>query len=591
MVVGNRDRKARLGKNYSDNSLYSFSESVSQLLRDVEDTAQRSLLSETCAVLKDDLANDQIKRFFVENSCDVDEFAGNPVKLQEHYEDMENLYLNDREAVMENTAMSTINPIVGLTFPMHKLILMNMVFDKGAIPKVVATEPAFTMVMKRRILIDTEGNELDLFKDQRKLTAAIKKTAPSKEIELNLPITDDMELVNTHLEGMAGVDHLNVETYVCAVKVEGIYFEVGDVLPNPETGYIGEGPVAEEATTQDAWIRVKGQFQPIYEDDGRGIMFRFVFNHKVNNGGNVETVEVCDILSGSLKKDRINLMSAKGVVKAVRIYARLDTSSANMTTCRANWKQITSYVEIPEGIPINTTVSPQEVKDIAAMYNINQITEVLETTKTVLANYKDDDIKESLDKSYLALTDDAKFAEEFDFAPRAGYYNDHVEWRKSTFFDFFDEMVEHMLRVLNDPNVVVTAFGDPSIVRKITPTEYSYQSPSNIGPVELDYVKTVTTSHHRVYQFIASDKMRDTNELIVILNPRGTDRIIYRIYDYQTYVSNEIRNADNPSLPAIHAFERYKFVEYQPVQGRIKIKNPTGIVPETYDVYQTRVVE
>ena len=78
--------------------------------------------------------------------------------------------------------------------------------------------------------------------------------------------------------------------------------------------------------------------------------------------------------------------------------------------------------------------------------------------------------------------------------------------------------------------------------------------------------------------------MRFCNYVIVILCPRRTDRIIYRIYDYQTYVSNEIRNANNPSLPAIHAFERYKFYEYQPVQGRIKIKNPTGLIPETYDV-------
>ena len=43
------------------------------------------------------------------------------------------------------------------------------------------------------------------------------------------------------------------------------------------------------------------------------------------------------------------------------------------------------------------------------------------------------------------------------------------------------------------------------------------------------------------------------------------------------YVSNEIRNMNNPALPAIHAFERWKFVEYQPVQGRIQIKHPTGL--------------
>ena len=67
------------------------------------------------------------------------------------------------------------------------------------------------------------------------------------------------------------------------------------------------------------------------------------------------------------------------------------------------------------------------------------------------------------------------------------------------------------------------------------------------------------------------------DELIVILNPRNTDRIMYRIYDYQMYVSNEIRNASNPTLPAVHAFERWKFFEYQPVQGRVKILNPSGL--------------
>ena len=590
MIVGNRDN-TRMGSGYSaDHALYGFGESVANLLKDTQEVSTHDLLTETCKVLKDDLANDQIKKFFIENSYDPKEFENRPAQLHEHLQDMEALYENDREAVMEATAMNTINPIVGLTFPMHKLILMNMVFDKGAIPKVVATQPAFTMTMERRILIDTEGNELDFFKDQNKLTAAIKKTAAVKEIELTLPVTDDTELVNTYLDGMAGVDHLNVETYVCAVKVEGIYFEIGDILPNEETGYFGDGEVATEATTKDAWIRVRGQFQPIYDDDGRGLMYKFKFAHKVQNTGEVEVVEDCDILTGYLKSDRVTIQSAKGVIKAIRLYARLDTSQANMTTCHASWKQITSFVEIPEGIPINTTISPQEVKDIAAMYNVNQITKVLDITKTALANFKDDDIKESLDKSYAALSDGEKFFNTFDFAPRAGYYSDHVDWRASTFFDFFDEEVEHMLRVLNDPNVVITGFGDPSIVRKITPAEYSYQSPSNIGPVELDYVKTVTTSHHRVYQFIASDKLRDTNELIVILNPRGTDRIIYRIYDYQTYVSNEIRNANNPALPAIHAFERYKFVEYQPVQGRIEIKNPSGLIPETYDFVPTRTV-
>ena len=70
--------------------------------------------------------------------------------------------------------------------------------------------------------------------------------------------------------------------------------------------------------------------------------------------------------------------------------------------------------------------------------------------------------------------------------------------------------------------------------------------------------------------------MRHTNELMIILNPKNTERIIYRLYDYQMYMSNEIRNSANPALPAIHAFERFLVKDMFPIQGRVLIKNPSG---------------
>ena len=64
---------------------------------------------------------------------------------------------------------------------------------------------------------------------------------------------------------------------------------------------------------------------------------------------------------------------------------------------------------------------------------------------------------------------------------------------------------------------------------------------------------------------------------MILLNPRNTDRFCYRIYDYQLYISNEIRNSVNPSLPAIHSFDRYLCKEYQPVQAQVTILNPSGM--------------
>jgi hypothetical protein len=144
--------------------------------------------------------------------------------------------------------------------------------------------------------------------------------------------------------------------------------------------------------------------------------------------------------------------------------------------------------------------------------------------------------------------------------------------------DYFDDLVTKMLQVLNDDNMTVTIYGDPRIVRKITPTDYTYQAPANIGPVKLDYTQTIVdTKDQRVYNFIGSDKFRNTNQLMILLNPRNTERICYRLYNYQLYISNEIRNAANPSLPAIHAFERFKLYQFQPVQARIDILHPNGM--------------
>ena len=138
-----------------------------------------------------------------------------------------------------------------------------------------------------------------------------------------------------------------------------------------------------------------------------------------------------------------------------------------------------------------------------------------------------------------------------------------------------------------------TVYGDPDLVRMITPdaNDCTYQSPANIGPVDIDFEKSVYMSNKRLFNFIGSDKLRRTSQFYLILCPNHTERILYRIYDYQMYLSNEIRNADNPSLPNLHAFERWKFVEYTPVQGRIQILNPRGINKEDYNALRVKVIK
>ena len=585
MIIGEAPRQ-NMSDNYKYDPMHSYVESFVGLAQGILNENATDIYSEPARAFMSKGANEALKQFFVENSYDPEGMT--PDEIEDHIATMEQQYDNDRQGILEHVTGSYMNPMIGISIPMHKFILMNMVFDKGSIPKFVARYPKFTISMEYRILVDTEGNELDMFRDQNLMTDAIKKTAPEIEFELPaLPFTDDNEIVHTYLGGLAGADHLSIETRVSAFKIDDQYFEIGDILPDPETGYIEpDGEVATSAGVREVWVRCNYPFAPVYGEVERGLMANVQYEYKVNDGG-VKVTKINDLISGTMNKDRLNIQVLKGNIKGIRVTSRLDTSGARLTTCSVRWKEKTDIVEIPNAIPIDVTISPEETKDIAALYNVNQVTKLMSMMKTVLGNYKDDLIRENLDTSYKTMDVRSKTYSTFDYAPREGYHGDHVEWRQKTFFDFFDSQMTKLYQVLNDPNMTVTVFGDPDLVRKITPPSYSYQTPSNIGPVQLDFTKTVVTSDSRVYNFIGSDKLRGSTEFIVILCPKGTDRIVYRIYDYQMYISNEIRNADNPALPNIHAFERWKFVEYQPVQGRINILHPTGLT-DHYDFVQVK---
>ena len=589
-IVGER-RKRNIASGYESDPMFEYASVVSSLMNNIKFESMVDPFKDATEMVMNESANATMKNFFVENSCFTEHMTER--QIEEHYADMEALYDNDRDGILENVNLSMMNPVVGMTFPLHKNILMNMVFDKGAIPKDVAVNPKFTISMETRYLVDTDGNEIDMFLDQNLMTKAIDKSAALTDFDVTLPLTEETEIVHDKLGGLAGADDLSVETAVYAVLVKDVYYEVGDTLPDEKDGYVysnGTGKIAETAGTHDTWYRVSMPFVPGYHGYERTLMQPVKIAHKKLVDGQVKVVEVVDTISGTMQNNRLNIMSLRGNITDVRIRSRLDTSNARHTTCSVNWKVRTDIIEIGPAPHLNTTISPESVKDISAMYNVNQVTKIMSLYKTALGNYRDDKIHEFLDDSYEKLDARSKNFSAYDFAPRAGYAGDHIQWRRDTFMEHLDRHVHLLSRALNDPNMTVSIFGNPDIINRLKPVEYTYQTPGSIGPMELDYQLTVCTSQKRVYQFIASDKLRDSDELILVLVPRGTERITYKIYDYQMYISNEIREANNPSLPSICTFDRWKMIEYQPVQGRIQILNASGLT-ENYSALPVRVIE
>ena len=579
MIAGTRKQATVGAKAYRNDPLYAFGKAFTEAANDILTVENYDLFAEPLRAVRSTNAREALKEFFCNNFVDDENTTLTAEQLEDMHEDAEAMFENDMEAIQENSYMSEYSPMVGMALPIHKLILMNNVFSQGGgIQTVTAVQPNFTISMERRILVTPEGEEIDMFLEQNRITDAIDSTAPTKEFELTIPqMEGDTDIIG-NLGGTA-TDELSSTTRISGIYVENVYFAEGDHLP-VDGWYSNKGPIATAADVglQNVWFRVNIPFTPSYGGPNRNervLNQPVTIKYKKDASGAVEVLT--DTIFGTMNSSKIGIQTLQSKIKKVKIAAKLNTSNAQLDTVSVKWRVDSDYVEIPEATPINTTVSPEEVKDIAAMYDANQVTKIMSMTKTVLSEYKDMKIKRQLDESYQEMDERTSFQGEFDFAPTEGYALDWVTFRAATFMDYLDDLVTQMLQVLNDPNMTVTIYGDPRIVRKVTPSEYAYQAPANIGPVTLDYTQTiVNTKDHRVYNFVGSDKLRNTNELMIILNPRNTERICYRIYNYQMYISNEIRNAANPSLPAIHSFERWLLKPYQPVQSRIKILNPSG---------------
>lgn len=577
----------KLNQNFDDDSenlnVYSSDEMHDTAKSFLESVVKPGLLQEHVNMYRDPSTffNNRatataMKKYFLEECFDPNDPQYKSAESIENYkESINTLFNNDMKAVLKESApLGGFNPVIGMTFPIHKNLLMTTVFDK-AIPKDVAAGPKFTLTMETRKMFLPDGTEIDLFLQQDRIRQGVESSIPRKDIIIDIPENRSVDVLGLMGAADKTTSNLSISTCVTKIIIDGVYVAAGDEYYDTTSGTI----MVADSTTQGVHEAVldigKINFVSSYGQ------FDYTFNRSIDmilatdaNGG---TKQLYACLSGIMHKNQFIFQATDPSIKALVVSACLDLSTATYETPKVKWSARSDLFQIPEAPHITVTISPEEMKDVQSLYNVNQLTKIMSMIKLILVNYKDDKILQNLDDSYMNLPVQNKVSGAFSFAPPDGYLGSHVSWRYETFMDYLDTQVTYLLQILNDENMTVTIFGRSELIRKITPKEYNYTTPPNIGPVMLDYKKTIKTSDNRIYQFISSNKLRNDNNLIVILNPRNTNRVIYKIIDYQLYISNEIRDTVNYQLPAVTAFERWLFLQYQAVQGRILIVNPTGL--------------
>lgn len=570
-------RETRTIADMSTNPMYEYASKFFQLNRDMINENAIDYALEPIRAMSYQANLDAMKEFFVEESLADDPSHMTAEQIQDHRDMMTEAFINDVMALRENAVagMATFNPMIGLSLPMHKYLMMNCVFAQ-AIPRFVAKSPRWTESIESRYMVMPDGTKIDIARQQGQIFRLWKTANPPIEVPLALPEVNSTDILDKYFNESRVDAHLSVATHINAVAVED-FVKKGDsvVVIDSSTHKVTEGTAASDGVAL-VWKPWKAEFTPGYGDANRIIVQPVKIVVSTDGTSATETV-MEDTLFASQKDNMFEINSTAGKIKAVKMFARYDASARTRKTPKVEWGEKTIFVQIPENDGITVPVTPEEVKDIGALYGINQVTKYMDMIRSVLENVKDDDIHQELNDSFLRLDDDHRLTRAIDFAPRSGYYDTHLKWLQETFMNTLDQYITGLLTVLKDPNVTITIIGRPAIIRQITPIEYSYETPNNVGPIELTFKKTVVTSDKRTYQFVSSDKMWGADTLIVLLNPKNTNRIIYRLYDYQMYISNEIRDATLPHLPALTAFQRYKFFELFGVQGRLQVVNPYGL--------------
>ena len=260
MLAGKREKT--IGNSaYRNDPLYAFAKSFTEAANNILTVENYDLFAEPTRAVRCAGAKEALKDFFCENFVDPADTYHSAEDLEAMREEAEAQFENDITGICENNYMSEYSPMVGMALPIHKLILMNNVFSQGnVLQKVTAVQPSFTISMERRILVTPEGEEIDMFLEQNRITDAIEATAPTKMFDLDLPQAEGATDIIGLLGGTTS-DELSTVTRICGIFVEGVYFAEGDHLPDEDGWYTNKGEIATaaDAGAKDVWFHEQQQ--------------------------------------------------------------------------------------------------------------------------------------------------------------------------------------------------------------------------------------------------------------------------------------------------------------------------------------------
>ena len=130
-IGGTRQTTKDMGRSYRKSPLSGYAQAFAECAESILQEEGYDIFEEPQKVYRRQASNESMRKFFTENWYDPNNTLLDAIDQQDLDEQADLQFDNDVQAMYEHAAPAEYNPIVGMALPIHKLILMNNVFDKG----------------------------------------------------------------------------------------------------------------------------------------------------------------------------------------------------------------------------------------------------------------------------------------------------------------------------------------------------------------------------------------------------------------------------------------------------------------------------
>lgn len=263
-------------------------------------------------------------------------------------------------------------------------------------------------------------------------------------------------------------------------------------------------------------------------------------------------------------------LRADDCVKKVYFYATVSHAEHThpiYTSFRNNFEQFL----VPTRPHIEVSL-PQETRtDIAnSIQHFAQtdiVTAMTENITVISSRMEDQRLKKCLDQGH-------EFEASFSFEAPANFAYGNLEWIKREFIPFLDQCA---LKMKNDWNITDCHFrvGVSPYILRILDTDYSMDkamTEEGKGAGVINYSIGCKTSTSTFY-FISSQQFED-NVLQMLLIPnnfKNSQVKTYNYFKYSSFLTDQLRRADNHVQPAIVYSERNLPVVFRPLSTVVEI--------------------